>query len=479
MHWLRKSSVRVLVVILCVALQMSALIPSAHAFFPILFGAGRIGAFIGAAIPWGMRSAGFAARDPRLATTVAGVGRGLAAAMSRAGHSISTLPWAKTAAYSGIAAVGTPGAAYLIVEGVNWVFTDNPNEVTVERFENGFGPLPTDPSKVPIVSSYTGRVALLDAGVSQGYINVSSTNPDIRSYVVLQVPCGKATGTCAASEPFNNVRLDMTFSQPVSVGEYHWNRAETKSYTQGERYLRQLWVWTAPSGEEIEQQPIYGEKVTETIQIDEALEQLQALSEQTLARPLNDDLLAGLVNASHAAATGELQPNEEQYHPWSPTNPLIRPADVSKVFSDNPSLTRPTVADFVESIAPSTAQDVPLPVPEKYLLVDDGVTPVDPSIPPPAGSVDLGHDPKIGPPELEQIPTGEMILAPLFDWYPGLEGAAFDFPVGECPTINFDVWGRQFVGDTHCVILENNRSTIALLMSIFWTMLGFFIVLRA
>jgi hypothetical protein len=60
------------------AVFLILLIPLAHAFLPILFSAGRVGAFVGAAASSSMRAAGYGARDPRIVSTVAGLGRGMA-----------------------------------------------------------------------------------------------------------------------------------------------------------------------------------------------------------------------------------------------------------------------------------------------------------------------------------------------------------------------------------------------------------------
>lgn len=457
---------------LIIILQLVALVPTAHAFVPILFGAGRIGAFIGAALPFGMRNAGIAARSPKMLSTVQSVGRGLASSFRKTGRSIAGLPWAKTAAYSGIAAVGTPGAAYLLVDGVNWVFNQDIETVTVSR-SGEFGPTPPQ-----LHTSGLQRDFLVanPPGVYWGAFAADSA--DIRRVTLLRVGCQKATGTCIATVPFNEIRVDASMSRAATNNEDHWLRVQSLSYTADaeDRHLEQMWAYVDKSGS-----APTGPDLQVVLPLDEALDELLALPPEKLDEPLNDAMLAGLANSIHAAATAELPHDEETYYPWAPSQPLVRPADVERIFAENPTLVRPAVRDLAEAIAPPSATDVPLPVPEQYQPINTTPTPEDPPVTPPSGNVivDLGPDPGVGAPGLESIPTAQMIIEPLLSLFPELRGADFGVAAGECPKMSFELFGREHVMDSHCGLLEQNRASIGLISTLMWSILGLAIVLRA
>ena len=457
---------------LMIVLQIVVWIPTAHAFVPILFGAGRIGAFIGAALPYGMRSVGIAARSPRMLSTVQSVGRGLASSLRKTGRSLAGLPWAKTAAYAGIAAVGTPGATYLLVDGLNWAFHDDPETVTVSRSAE-FGPTPPQ-----LHTSSLQRDFLMSnpPGVYWGSFAADST--DIKRVTLMRVECQKATGTCIANVPFNETRIDASMSGAATSNEDHWLRVQSLSYTADveDRHLKQMWIYADKSGTA----PTVP-SVQEVLPLNQALDELLALPDEKLSEPLSDAMLAGLANSVHAAATAELPHDEENFYPWAPSQPLVRPADVEKIFAENPTLARPVLRDLAEAIAPPSAIEVPLPVPEQYQPINTTPTPEVPPITPPGGnvSVDFGPDPGVGAPDLESIPTAQMIIEPLMGLFPDLRGADFGMAAGECPKVNFELFGRDHVMESHCWLLENNRAAIGLVSTLMWSILGLAIVLRA
>ena len=451
-----------------------SMVPPAHAFLPLVFGAGRIGSFIGAAIPSGMRAGGYAARDPRMATTVAAIGKGLAGRMTSMGKSITSLPWGKTAVYSGIGVVGGVGGSYALVEGLNWIMTDNPETVQVEQAGG-------ESSSLPLVNSYTSRKEFLE-GQSTGvhWANVStSPEPRITRLQIFHVPCVNTSGTCSISGlfPFTESKVDGPMTGPYVTGGDAWSKVASFAYTADaeNRHQKQLWEFTPAGGYVDEQPPVVIEKP-----IDVAMEQVASLPDEQLDQPLSDVWLAGLANSAHRSATLELD-QQPGYWPWAPSQPLVKPADVSKVFADNPALVRPTVRDLTEAIAPPAATTVPLPMPEKYLPATDGGVPPPPVLPGNADGTEInwGDDPNVGAPGLEAIPTAQQILEPLMSVYPELREATFGMSAGTCPVGEFNIFDSQYVMDQHCVLLEQNRAGIALSMALGWSILSLVIVLRA
>jgi hypothetical protein len=215
--------------------------------------------------------------------------------------------------------------------------------------------------------------------------------------------------------------------------------------------------------------------------IDQALDQLAALPEEDLNAPLGDEWLSGIANAVHMAGTLGGDGDSSIYWPWSPSRPLVTPADVSRVFAENPGLSRPTVRDLTEAIAPEGAANVPIPIPNQYLPVEDGGSGVPPVIPgnPDGIKVDWGSDPNVSAPTLEDIPTAQMIVQPFLDLWPELRNADFSLGTGECPAVTLAVFGAEQTMDSHCVLLEANRASIGLAMLLAWSILSLVIVLRA
>ncbi len=461
---------------LMLAFQMLTLVPPAHAFLPLLFGAGRIGAFIGAALPWGMRAGGYAARDPRMLSTVVAVGRGLAGRMSSLGHSIQALPWAKTAVYAGLGTVGGVGGAYGLVEGLSWVLTDNRDVIRVEQAG-------ADSSALPLVNSFSSRKEFVEAhGQGSYWVNVatgSSAPPKVTRVQVFILPCDNPIGTCSIAGsgfPYSETKVDGTMTGPYVTGGDSWVRIAEFAYISdpSNRRKRQLWEFQPASGYVDQGPPEVVEKP-----IDDAIEQLMRLPDEKLDQPLSDVWLAGLANSAHKAATDELK-GEPGYWPWAPSQPLVRPSDVSKVFAENPGLSRPTIRDLTEAIAPPAATVVPLPMPEQYLPTDGTTTPpvVIPGNPDGA-QVDWGPDPNVGAPPLEKIPTAQMILEPILNIYPELKNASFSGSVGVCPIGEISLFDTAYVMDHHCVLMEENRALIQLAMILSWSITALFIVLRA
>ncbi|WP_323867300.1 hypothetical protein [Xenorhabdus szentirmaii] len=97
--------------------------------------------------------------------------------------------------------------------------------------------------------------------------------------------------------------------------------------------------------------------------------------------------------------------------------------------------------------------------------------------------VDLGIDPQIKAPDLDELPTGKEIIQPIRDSMPFLS----DFKIGSrdaiCPVadISFSLFGVN-VDETinsHCDIIEKNRKLIELIASIVWAFAALRMILSA
>ncbi|MEQ9917154.1 hypothetical protein ABRQ01_10820 [Pectobacterium aroidearum] len=181
---------------------------------------------------------------------------------------------------------------------------------------------------------------------------------------------------------------------------------------------------------------------------DEQQEKLQqtALNAQQLADTLNALLL-------DAAA----QPDYEGI-PVTSANPLISARDVldaaAAIGRSNPTQAEWTSPwqDLQPEIQPQPEPN-PQPQPE-------------PETPP-------------APPELESIPDGRKVLAPLVGAFPEWENFSVGFRAAQCPTAKFTIWDTDFVVDAHCGLIEENRELIKMLCLICWTFAAFRRVMSA
>lgn len=94
-------------------------------------------------------------------------------------------------------------------------------------------------------------------------------------------------------------------------------------------------------------------------------------------------------------------------------------------------------------------------------------------------NVDLGEDPNIKSPELEETPTGKQILTPIQESMPFLNDFKITGRDAQCPVARFSVFDHDYVIDKHCDLIEQNRKLIELFVSILWAFVALRAVLKA
>ncbi|MFC0349671.1 hypothetical protein [Undibacterium danionis] len=201
-----------------------------------------------------------------------------------------------------------------------------------------------------------------------------------------------------------------------------------------------------------------------------------AITPSELAEKIAPDTLAKLVDQAWMRAAA--QPGYQGL-PYSVTQP-VTVTDVAPWLAENP-MAAPTVKDLLAP--PNDLGSVTVPVsptvtasgtsanPNPLPLQDVNVvnTP----------KVDLGADPKIPAPTLEQTPSSTEILYPLITLFPELKNYQTPQHVGECPKPQFMIFDKSIVMDSHCAIAEQHRQTIAAVMLTVWILVGIFILLSA
>ncbi|THA09152.1 hypothetical protein D3M81_11530, partial [Rodentibacter pneumotropicus] len=74
-------------------------------------------------------------------------------------------------------------------------------------------------------------------------------------------------------------------------------------------------------------------------------------------------------------------------------------------------------------------------------------------------------------PELEP-PTAYQILEPLKQFFPELQNIHIQKKGVACPTWSFNALGHTYTIDSHCPILEKNRSILSALFILIWSIIA-------
>lgn len=214
------------------------------------------------------------------------------------------------------------------------------------------------------------------------------------------------------------------------------------------------------------------------------------MSPTVASQKLSNDTLAKIVDKAWQNAAS--QPGYEGL-PYSVTQPVTA-SDVAPWAMQNP-MTVPNVADLLSPANNPGSNAVPIS-PSVQPSPATNSTPTDPT-PTPTNNpnvnvvntpnvnvinqvrVDLGPDPAIGSPTIENIPTAQMILQPLFDLFPSLRNYTVPGHGAECPKPSFNIFDKTIVMDSHCTLTESVRPTLYAVMAAVWVMIGLLIVLAA
>lgn len=96
-----------------------------------------------------------------------------------------------------------------------------------------------------------------------------------------------------------------------------------------------------------------------------------------------------------------------------------------------------------------------------------------------SNKTDLGEDPKIASPELEETPTADEILKPIFDLLPFTQGFNIGSRSATCPIVAFSVFEHDYKIDSHCPLIEDKRAAIQTIFLIIWGFIALRVTLSA
>ncbi|WP_454874784.1 hypothetical protein [Paraburkholderia xenovorans] len=214
------------------------------------------------------------------------------------------------------------------------------------------------------------------------------------------------------------------------------------------------------------------------------------LTQASLDQPLDANTLALLTNQTWQQAAQQpwyqglpysaSQPiGYEDVQPWVQANPTVVPnvGDLFRPASDpGTSIVNisPTVQPGSNPLPPiSSSSPVATPGNDVNVVNTPNVNVIN------KVSVDLGTDPSVQSPSLEQTPTISMILEPVLNLLPDLKVWVVPAHSSACPQPSFTLLGRSYTMSAQCDLAEANRTTIYTAFAAMFTLAALLVVLRA
>ncbi|MFD0950398.1 hypothetical protein ACFQ0F_08370 [Paraperlucidibaca wandonensis] len=201
-------------------------------------------------------------------------------------------------------------------------------------------------------------------------------------------------------------------------------------------------------------------------------EAVKNIPEADLPKLVTPEVLADSANTSWSKAAE--QP-DYQGQPYNPEDP-ITPADIQRELAKLPASEHPTVADYISPQLPGNVDPLTHVASTDPSTSTGGAQTIN-------VTVDLGADPAIAEPTLEEAPTGTSIVQPLLDQLNPFRNFNLPAHASQCPVavIEFSMFSRSFSGQigSHCTLWEQNASLLAGVMTAFWLLSATFIFLRA
>lgn len=429
---------------------------------------GRVNNSIGSIIQQKVGKWGFAANDPRFGATVGAIGTAATTvAAGVATGAVATLGWPALLIGAGVTAV-VSGAVSLGMDGlIQWFWPDqsHSNQTQISGTGMGVG----DPRNFPVLpGNYPTILDAYGGGADIWYAN-DTNYTKARHIKTVQFVCPDTTVIFCSGNGYTISPLDYTFSAlysgPLPGANGYWSnsyRRQIASTSNPVSYTYQIvFDFVPPSGVTL-LPPSYIPKWQAVGQ------SVNDLPQSYASQPLSDAQIAAIANALwKRSATA----NNPDAIPWNSTDP-ITPADIAAWRAANPQLV-PTVNDFISPVAPPGTSIVPIPNPGT-----DG-PPVNPPGTQPttsAAPIDWGT---FASPTLEDTPTAQSILDPIFNIWPQWNNYTFPAHSAECPKPQFVALGHTFTFDHMCTWVEMIRPGVQAAFALVWALMVVFIVMGA
>ena len=397
----------------------------------------------------GMEARGFSNADPRLRNTLArisphltGIAGSTAAAVTVG--AVTAPAWATVALAAGIGAVVTFAVGLGLDSLVKWLFRDG----KIDEHSSLLSP-----ANVP--GTFVGNDVWC---TNQGGGGCAASAEAMAAQAASNLGQSAVAGSYDASGGVYTLKTNTGLSIYVSKGKGAVS-------CQGGHYYKgsQCIPLTFP-----------GDAVRTGLSPGDAI---KGLPESELNKQLNPTLLAALANRAWQQAAQ--QPGYDGL-PYPQSNPITS-TEAARWAQAYPEYW-PTVRDFVRPNPVTTGNPNPWALPSNPTAPE-----LTPSPQPNEGTtnpakdqpqVNLGSDPAIGAPTLEQIPTAQQIADPILQLAPDLRHFEAQGHTGICPKPTIELYGTHVL-DAHCKLIEDNKQVLQLAMAFAWAAMALFIVLSA
>ncbi|ELI0534228.1 hypothetical protein Q8U12_002326 [Salmonella enterica] len=130
----------------------------------------------------------------------------------------------------------------------------------------------------------------------------------------------------------------------------------------------------------------------------------------------------------------------------------------------------PTLLDMLSPISDSAGAEVNIDITtNNHSVKDTGSN----------SNIDPEEDPDVKEPELEETPTAREILTPVINLLPFTKEFNIGSRSASCPVVEFSVFNHQYRIDSHCPLIEQNRSAVETIFLIIWGFVALRIILSA
>jgi len=194
---------------------------------------------------------------------------------------------------------------------------------------------------------------------------------------------------------------------------------------------------------------------------------LADLPQSYLNQPISDEQMAAAVNT--------VLKNANQKNPLAMPELLANPitaSDISAWKTQHPQQI-PTVGDLFSPAAAPGSNVVVIPNPYAN---ESATTPAGTTTTEVKADIDWGT---FNPPELEQTPTANSILDPLFNFFPNWKNYHLPNHSSECPKPTFTAFNHVYTFDQLCIYTEMIKPELQAIFMVCWSIIVLLIILSA
>lgn len=94
-------------------------------------------------------------------------------------------------------------------------------------------------------------------------------------------------------------------------------------------------------------------------------------------------------------------------------------------------------------------------------------------------SIDLGENPDIKAPDIDDVPTAKQIMAPVISPLSWIDNMKLEGHASVCPTGSFQIFGTEITIDSQCLLLEKLRDIAKIVSTLIWAIVALRVVLSA